>query len=475
MVRPDFSDVFAGFDELDNITPRKEAPTQNNGVSQDVEQFDNFDGYEPIEAQEYSTEVEAIGEVEERITPEGKTQAQGQEQSAHVDKQSEQTQGKNDQFSKLDSMRRQFDYTRPFKKTEYVGGLFARSSLSVIMGASGVGKSTLLLKCIRDIGGCDGDADDQYRAVFADNKGQHLAVEMKAKSVVLLTGELGEDSVNERANEFSWNIKPDNFEVVDLLRFEEAGITLNINEPEGFANFEHLAQKQGLDLIVLDSLGMFHTLKESDNDGLRILFKNLAGIARRYDIAIGIIHHCRKRLTSEQTKPLTLDDMIGGSAISRYVHRVFAIEYNRERDLNTVTCLKSWKIWPKPFGYKKVDETWGHSRLEFVYDLDSIDIPQKTTTPTKSLASEAETLREKIVIALRARKNEPIKVQDLIEFLGIEESGENTFKSVLKRMTDNKELVRIRRGVYELPEDSVKITTDAEEDTEETLEFDLEE
>ena len=440
---------------LDDNTPKAETQTQNNGVSQNS--------------------ITGVSE-----TPKVKPQVQEQEQATeaqhgHVDKPSEQAQGKNDQFSKLDSIRRQFDYARPFKKTEYVGGVFARGSLSVIMGASGVGKSTLLLKCIRDICGCDGDADDQYREVFADNKGQHLAVETKARNVVLLTGELGEDSVNERANEFSWNIKPDNFEVVDLLRFEEAGITLNINEPEGFANFEHLAQKQGLDLIVLDSLGMFHTLKESDNDGLRILFKNLAGIARRYDIAIGIIHHCRKRLTSEQTKPLTLDDMIGGSAISRYVHRVFAIEYNRERDLNTVTCLKSWKIWPKPFGYKKVDETWGHSRLEFVYDLDSIDIPQKTTTPTKSLASEAETLREKIVIALRARKNEPIKVQDLIEFLGIEESGENTFKSVLKRMTDNKELVRIRRGVYELPEDSVKITTDAEEDTEETLEFDLEE
>ena len=441
---------------LNDTTSEAEAPAQNHGVSQDVEQ---------VEPPEYSTEVEAVGEVEKP------------EQHGHVGKQSEQTQGQeqNDQFSKLDSLRRQFDYTRPFKKTEYIGGLFARGAVSVLAGSAGVGKSTLLQKCIHDICGSVVDADDQYRTVFPDGEGNYFALEPRARKVILMTGELGEDSLLERSNEYTWHTKSEKFEVIDLLSVEGEGITLNINESEGLANFEHLARTQGLDLIVFDSLGMFHTLKESDNDGLRILFKNLAGLARRYNIAIGIVHHNRKRLSSEQSKPLTLDDIIGGSAISRYVHRVIVIEYSKDREMNTVTCLKSWGKWFKPFGYKKVDETWGHSRLEFSYDLDSIDIPQKTTTLTKSPASEAETMREKIVIALRARKNEPIKVQDLMEFLGIEDSGENTFKSVLKRMTDNKELVRIRRGVYALPEDSVKITTDAEDDTDETLELDLEE
>lgn len=422
----------------------------------------DLDDYEPPE---YLTGVEAIGEIEKP------------EQHGHVGKQSEQTQGQeqNDQFSKLDSLRRQFDYTRPFKKTEYIGGLFARGAVSVLAGAAGVGKSTLLQKCIHDICGSVVDANDQYRAVFPDEESNYFALEPRARKVILLTGELGEDSLLERSNEYTWHTKFENFEVIDLLSVEGEGINLNINESEGLANFEHLARTQGLDLIVLDSLGMFHTLKESDNDGLRVLFKNLAGLARRYNIAIGIVHHNRKRLSSEQSKPLTLDDIIGGSAISRYVHRVIVIEYSKDREMNTVTCLKSWGKWFKPFGYKKVDETWGHSRLEFSYDLDSIDIPQKTTTPTKSPASEAETLREKITLALRARKNEPIKLQSLMELLEIKKEGESNFKMVLGRMKDTGAIVSYKRGFYELPEGSAKITTDAEDDTDETLELDLEE
>ncbi len=444
------------------VGTRIDEGSQSMTQAAEIELID-IDDYEPTEPPEYLTGVEAIGEVEKP------------EQSAHVGKQSEQTQGQeqNDQFSKLDSLRRQFDYTRAFKKTEYIGGLFARGAVSVLAGSAGVGKSTLLQKCIHDICGSVVDADDQYRTVFPDGEGNYFALEPRARKVILLTGELGEDSLLERSNEYTWHTKSENFEVIDLLSVEGEGINLNINESEGLANFEHLAQTQGLDLIVLDSLGMFHTLKESDNDGLRVLFKNLAGLARRYNIAIGIVHHNRKRLSSEQLKPLTLDDIIGGSAISRYVHRVIVIEYSKDREMNTVTCLKSWGKWFKPFGYKKVDETWGHSRLEFSYD--SIDIPQKTTTPTKSPASEAETLREKITLALRARKNEPIKLQSLMELLEIKKEGESNFKMVLGRMKDTGAIVSYKRGFYELPEGSAKITTDAEDDTDETLELDLEE
>ncbi len=53
---------------LNDTTSEAEAPAQNHGVSQDVEQ---------IEPPEYSTEVEAVGKIEERVAPKVK-QAQGQ-------------------------------------------------------------------------------------------------------------------------------------------------------------------------------------------------------------------------------------------------------------------------------------------------------------------------------------------------------------------------------------------------------------
>lgn len=364
------------------------------------------------------------------------------------DDENDTTQNEEIKFSKLDSLRHSFDTHRNVKKTEYIGGIFARGGVTAIVGASGVGKTTFLQRMFHDlsIGG----------EIFGD-----FWTEYKKRKSIIIAAELGEDGLTERAQEFNWHSDTEYVEVIDMLEYEDAEITFNLNELEGQANIEHLAQTPNLDLIVFDSFGMFYTGKENDNDALRATFRFLLRIARRYNIAVAVIHHSRKRLSNEQFKPLTLDDMIGGNAIARYCHRVIAIEYMPLYQANVVTCLKSWGAFFKPFSYKKITGLYGHSRLEINIDLKEIEeAPAK-----KKTASEAETHSEMILTILKAKENNTATTKELRELLDIDEKNANNLAQTLRRMTDNGEITRAKHGVYALPknETEAKISQTGEE------------
>lgn len=344
----------------------------------------------------------------------------------------------NDKFAAFDSLRHQFDTHRKINKTEYIGGLFPRGGITVVGGASGVGKTTLEQKIIHDL------------SLGGEILGGFVHEDKPRKSIII-AGELGEEGLLERAQEYSWHSDMNFVEVIDLLKFEEKGYSFTINEEAGKANIEHLAQTPGLDVLCLDSFGMFYSGKENDNDLLRAIFHWLLAIARRYNIAIVIIHHCRKRLSSEQAKPLTLDDMIGGNAIARYAHRVIAIEYNALYKANTVTCLKSWGPYFKTFTYRKKPGYYGaEPYLEINLEPAEIETEKKKNTAP---ISQAENQRTAILAALKAKEGGQITIQELQQILDVnDEQGKSALRAQLKRICDNGEITRPKRGIYALPE-----------------------
>ena len=404
----------------------------------ELERFINGDGNDttpPNKAEAQQVSQEATNETSTQ--PDYVQAVTGNEAIAH-------TAQADNAFVAFDSLRHKFNTRREIKKTEYIGGLFPRKGITVIAGASGVGKTTFEQKVIHDLS-LGGNILDG----FTKN-------EPKRKSIII-AGELGEDGLTERAQEYGWHSDTNLVEVVDLLDFEEKGYSLIINEEAGKANIEHLAQTPNLDLLFLDSFGMFYTGKETDNDALRNVFHWLLRIARKYNIAVVIIHHSRKRLSNEQQKPLTLDDLIGGNAISRYAHRVIAIEYNAKLEANTVTCLKSWGPYFKTFTYKKKPGFYGgEPYLEINLEPGEIKIP---TTNNKNTAhtSEAATQRKEIITILKAKEDHQATIQEIRDILDIkndEETANNTLIQNLKRMINNGEIIKPnnKRGVYALPE-----------------------
>jgi len=229
-----------------------------------------------------------------------------------------QTEEKLKRFAKIDRLRHPFDTHKKITKTEYIGGLFARGGVNVIAGSSGVGKTTLIQKFFHDLSIGGSILNGFY-------------TEDKPRKGLIIAGELGEDGLIERAQLFDWHSDMKYVEVIDQKTYEAEGITFTLNEREGLENLEYkIKTTPDLDYIVLDSLGMFISGKENDNDFLRSVFKDLMRIADTYKIAVVVVHHSRKRLSSEQSKPLTLDDIVGGNAIARYSHRIIAIERNQD-------------------------------------------------------------------------------------------------------------------------------------------------
>ena len=387
-------------------------------------------------------------------------------QSAQNDGFSQSSQSGNEQtdkFAVLDSLRHKFDTHRVIKKTEYIGGLFPRGAVTVVAGAAGVGKTTFEQKIFHDL----------------SRGGEILGGfwhETKPRKSIIIAAELGEDGLTERAQEFDWHSDMDYVEVIDMIQHSEKGILYTLNEHEGQANIEHLAKTPNLDLLFIDSFGMFYTGKESDNDALRAVFYFLMVIARKYDIAVVVIHHSRKRLSSEQAKPLTLDDLIGGNAIARYSHRVITIEYNDNNKANTVTCLKSWGQYFKHFTYSKKTDFYGHSYLEINLEPNDLDITPKTKKDTST--SNAEYLRVMTLAILKARDSKQATTQEIRDIIGIDdEKGKNSLKSVLKRMIDKGEITSNKRGIYTLPEPDKtdkKVDNEDIQPDDEILSFDLE-
>lgn len=379
------------------------------------------------------------------------------------------SQGSNNKFEAFDSLRHGFNTHKEIKKTEYICGLFPRGGITVLAGSSGVGKTTLEQKIIHDssIGG-------DILNGFAKN-------EPKRKSIII-AGELGEKGLTERAQEYGWHSDRNLVEVIDLLDFEEMGHSLILNEDTGRANIEHLAQTPGLDVLYLDSFGMFYTGKETDNDALRAVFHWLLKIARKYNIAVVIIHHSRKRLSNEQQKPLTLDDVIGGNAISRYAHRVIAVEYNSKLKANTVTCLKSWGVFFNTFTYVKHKPYYEGCEPYLEINLEPGEI-EPTTNKNKNTApaSDAAIQRGLIIAFLKGKEGHQATTKEISNILDVKENdsaAKNTLLSTLKRMIDNGEIIRVKRGAYALPEPEItnEETEAAQPNNEEqTFDFDEEE
>ena len=434
-------------------TQEKEQPKQENNKTTLNWKYnpDNYTPEQEIDSMDENTAPAQTQPAQEQTTVEATQPTQEQIQALRAINEQLQEINKETQerFTKIDSLRHKFDTHKKVTKTEYIAGLFARGGVTVIAGASGVGKTTFIQRVFYDL---------SLGGVILNG----FYTEDKPKKGLVFAGELGEKGLTERAQEFEWHSDKNFVEIIDQKKYASAKIEFTLDTKQGKQNLTHIiSTTPGLDYIIFDSFGMFISGQENDNNFLRDVFKDLMTFADAYNIAIIIVHHNRKRLSSEQSKPLTLDDLIGGNAISRYAHRIIVIERNNELKANVVTCLKSWGEYFKQFSYAKKPGFYGGTPyLEINLDLSGAEIiPTGKKKNNTATPSRADNQRAIIKAVLKARGKSPVSTQELRDILGIQkddENANNTLNQVLMKLYQDKEIIKPdgARGLYTLPDSS---------------------
>ena len=106
------------------------------------------------------------------------------------------------------------------------------------------------------------------------------------------------------------------------------------------------------DILFIDTLTSFHEKDENNALEMKPIIKNLALLARSYNMAVVPIHHSRKRLARERNLSLNQDDVVGSSVFNRLVGLIVGIEPMKDDEkVLLVRPLKSWFSTFMPFTF----------------------------------------------------------------------------------------------------------------------------
>ena len=298
----------------------------------------------------------------------------------------------------LMSLQTNLDNSTAPAPTEFVCGYFPRGGLTFIVAAPGSGKTWLLLRiaCDLSVGGSilDGFAEEE-----------------KPRKSLIFAGEAGSAILYQRVYRTHWNLNKENIVLLDSAYLENHGVILALDQENGRKNIEDYIAENKPDVVFFDTFGSFHSKSENKLDDMRQIIRFLTGLAQKYSVAIVVMHHTRKGSSRRKRNPLTQDDAIGSSILTRNANLVIAIEAYSENDSDTsgmtvkeqsileaeeraeskVMVVKVVKTWYKdfnPFTFTLVDENVAVDAAEETRTRMIIDLSPVFTVETK------ETLRD---------------------------------------------------------------------------------
>ncbi len=230
---------------------------------------------------------------------------------------------------------------------EFIGGLFPRKFVSMLIAPPGTGKTIFMQKFVSDlsIGGSvfDGFAEDEPQ-----------------RTCLILAGEAGYELLTRRGASMKWPINPENVKVLDQYEAETKNIPVMLDDSEGWQNILRAVDMCNPDILFIDTFSSFHERDENKATEMKPIIKKLATLARDKNIAIVPVHHSRKRLAKERSLSLNQDDVIGSSIMNRLVGLIVGIEPMKEDEkLLLVRPLKSWFSSFMPFTYTLKEGFYG--------------------------------------------------------------------------------------------------------------------
>jgi replicative DNA helicase len=266
--------------------------------------------------------------------------------------------------------------------------LFYRRSLSMLAGDPGIGKTTLsldLIKAAVDGTSCwDGSID------FSEGL-----------RILVFHGDLGAAIFSHKyltpfglSYDYSERLK---FQVLsDLQMLMNAPMLDNIDTPTPVIHLDIMDKKNSPlfadymrtfkpDMVVIDTFSSFCSADQNDIVQMKEAMTTLKTMASKFNFHMLILHHARKRSTTDTRaapKDMTMDDIRGSSAIPAFcdfilgVSNIYDQENNKIEGAGKVHCLKEGALGAEfrnnfdGFKYKISNERkTGAIQIAYTYDI----------------------------------------------------------------------------------------------------------
>ena len=250
-------------------------------------------------------------------------------------------------------------------------GIFPRGFCTIIAGEPGIGKTWLMLSIAQSV------------AEGSVGIGSCVTRYPKGRALIF-AGETGISLLAQRA-QLLGGIKPlESVRVISSHELAKMDIDCMVNTAIGRKNIESCIDEFRPDVVFIDTLISFmgDGKDESSQVDMTDSLRGLSGIASKYNLAMILLHHFRKRAQGVGGNK-GLDDVIGTSAFTRLAGMVIGIE--KKNNLRTVRCLKSW--WQEFAPFQFVIKNEGANvviKQDYGFEVDGT---RSITHPTRERAS----------------------------------------------------------------------------------------
>jgi len=219
---------------------------------------------------------------------------------------------------------------------------FPRKHLNLVAADPGMGKSILMTKVASDL-----SIGVPVLGMIAE----------PVRKTLYLNGECGKDYFNWRFKASGWEYSAENFCVVHQEVLADNGVDLDLDTPQGRKNLESLLDAKKPDLLIIDSLPAFSDEDLNDGKAQNAICKHLKTLASKYNLAVVLITHLRKRRSQDQGAEPTLSEIQGSNAGAKLCNVALVIYESpveiegEERVIKVCKSVKAWGPKVLPFGF----------------------------------------------------------------------------------------------------------------------------
>lgn len=327
------------------------------------------------------------------------------------------------------------DETISDKEIEYVG-VFPKGHVSIVAGEPAVGKTWFMLSVAKAI--ADG----------AVGLGSGLEGKPYRKGRVLIfAGETGVKLLADRLKLLGGCLHIEDIRVLSSQALLNVDIDVMINTAIGRKNIGHAIASFRPDIVFFDTVISFMSAGKDESSQVDMAdpIRGLSGLANKYETAIVLLHHFRKRAKAEgNSQQRDINEVIGSSAFIRLASLVVGIE--RRGEARMIRCLKSWWREFLPFSFILRNGKNNGVEIDASYEYDS--------TGTKSAVPAMRRARD--FILQKYKNGEEFTLANVMTLSGI---GRNSVSDAINALFSERRLIEVvskknKMRVYRLVEDN---------------------
>lgn len=303
-----------------------------------------------------------------------------------------------------------------------VDGLIPRRGVTIITGEGGIGKSFITLELAYSVA-----TGSKFLSHFHNLTGP----------VIMIDLENDEASITRRAQKITAGKResetvPDHIPVYGVEKGNLVVSELHIDQSKGREALYSSVENYCPCLLIVDPLIAIHSKDENDNGAMRQVIMDLQELARRFNLAVVVVHHPRKRGMINDAGQM----MRGASDLRNAVDsHLFIRKVSKEHLI--IEHDKSRHSPPVP-----------------KFTIEMMDNEDETATYIRYAGATSESLekeaaaREAIISALTECKT--MQRKDLIAIAELDGIAPRTAERALKNLSEEKTIISEKRGFYSL-------------------------